>query len=225
MARHKSASGQVLSCLEYEPRRRCAPELRLGLGVPCQPRGRAPLRSACRLAGIAAATREAEHWRDARSPRRSVASYAQQTFSGRCPRGLDVAARARLLCGPFAVPFRARCGPFAVSRPTNSREHKRTRSPDVQRFRGYSPVFAAVRGSLTNRGGRIRTGDLSAPNRARYQASLRPAFQPSLLPPEAHPASTPATSPPARARESACPRIEQTIQRQPDQSHPQDPHC
>ena len=58
-------------------------------------------------------------------------------------------------CGPFAVPFGARCGLFAVSRPTNSREHERTRSPDVQRFRGYSPVFAAVRGSLTNRGERL----------------------------------------------------------------------
>jgi hypothetical protein len=57
-------------------------------------------------------------------------------------------------CGPFAVPFGARCGPFAVSRPTNSSEHKRTHSPDVQRFRGYSPVFAAVRGSLSRSGRR-----------------------------------------------------------------------
>jgi hypothetical protein len=63
-------------------------------------------------------------------------------------------------CGPLAVPFRSPCGPFAVSRPTNSREHERTRAPDVQRFRGYSPVFAAVRGSLTNSGRQVQ----SAPN-------------------------------------------------------------
>ena len=35
---------------------------------------------------------------------------------------------------------------------------------------------------INNRGGRIRTGDLSAPNRARYQASPRPASDLSLLP-------------------------------------------
>jgi dinuclear metal center YbgI/SA1388 family protein len=41
-------------------------------------------------------------------------------------------------------------------------------------FRGPSPVFADIRGSLTNRGARIRTGDLADPNGARYQAAPRP---------------------------------------------------
>jgi hypothetical protein len=45
-------------------------------------------------------------------------------------------------CGPFAVPFRARYGPFAVSRPPNSREHKRTRSRDAPASSG---IFACVR--------------------------------------------------------------------------------
>jgi hypothetical protein len=62
--------------------------------------------------------------------------------------------------GPFAVPFRPPCGPFAVSRPTNSREHERTRSPDAHRFRGFSRVFAAVRGSLRQSGRTVRVGFL-----------------------------------------------------------------
>ncbi len=35
-------------------------------------------------------------------------------------------------------------------------------------------MFAGLRGSLTNRGARIRTGDLTDPNGARYQAAPRP---------------------------------------------------
>jgi hypothetical protein len=51
------------------------------------------------------------------------------------------------LAAPFAVPFACRCGPFEVSRPTNSREHERTRSREAQRFGGfrpYSPLFAIL---------------------------------------------------------------------------------
>jgi hypothetical protein len=61
-------------------------------------------------------------------------------------------------CGPFAVPFRSPCGPFAVSRPTNSREHERTQSREAQRFRGCSPVFAGLRGSLSQSGRTVRVG-------------------------------------------------------------------
>jgi hypothetical protein len=46
----------------------------------------------------------------------------------------------------------------------NEYEHERTRSPDVQRLRGYSRVFSAVRGSLRQSGRTVRepinTGDL-----------------------------------------------------------------
>jgi dinuclear metal center YbgI/SA1388 family protein len=56
-------------------------------------------------------------------------------------------------------------------RPSNNRE-QRPRNP--QRFRGSSPVFAAVRGLAEYRGARIRTGDLTDPNGARYQAAPRP---------------------------------------------------
>src|ERR1700686_104072 len=45
---------------------------------------------------------------------------------------------------------------------------------EPQRFRGFSPVFAGARGSLTNRGAEIRTRDLTDPNGARYQAAPRP---------------------------------------------------
>jgi hypothetical protein len=46
---------------------------------------------------------------------------------------------------------------------------------DGQRFRGFSPLFADIRGSLTNRDGRIRTGDPLLPKQAvGLLASRRP---------------------------------------------------
>jgi hypothetical protein len=57
--------------------------------------------------------------------------------------------------GPQNGPQRPFCGPSAVQIPTNGREQPRTALREAQRFRGSSPLFAAVRGSLTNRGDRI----------------------------------------------------------------------
>jgi dinuclear metal center YbgI/SA1388 family protein len=68
---------------------------------------------------------------------------------------------------PAAVPTRSRVPRTS----TKCREHG---PRDSQRVRGFSPVFADIRGSLTNRGARIRTGDLADPNGARYQAAPRP---------------------------------------------------
>jgi hypothetical protein len=136
-----------------------------------------------RMSAGPSATRSAYDW----TPTCSSTTSENSAMSRRIARRADGFLRKRLGaagkrptngCGPFAVPFGARCGPFAVFRPTNSREHERTRSPDVQRFRGYSPVFAAVRGSLTNRGAEIRTRDLTDPNGARYQAAPRPDAAP-----------------------------------------------
>jgi hypothetical protein len=61
-------------------------------------------------------------------------------------------------CGPFAVSFRVSCGPFAVPRPTNSREHERIPSREAQRLRGFSPIFAAVRGSVWKSGRTVQIG-------------------------------------------------------------------
>jgi len=86
------------------------------------------------------------------------ASHARRTssISGLSPISMSLAHPRANGCGPVPVPFGARCGLFAVSRPTNSREHERTRSRDAQRVRGYSRVFAAVRGSLRQSGRTVR---------------------------------------------------------------------
>jgi hypothetical protein len=78
--------------------------------------------------------------------------------------------RLRSFCGPF----RRCCGPSASQSPPSIHEMPRILPREPQRFRGFSPVFAGARGSLTNRGARIRTGDLADPNGARYQAAPRP---------------------------------------------------
>jgi dinuclear metal center YbgI/SA1388 family protein len=76
--------------------------------------------------------------------------------------------------GPQKGPQSPSCGPCAVPSPTNTHEHERTAPREAQRFRGFSPLFAAVRRTLTNRGAEIRTRDLTDPNGARYQAAPRP---------------------------------------------------
>jgi hypothetical protein len=47
-------------------------------------------------------------------------------------------------------------------------------TPRAPPLPSFSPLFAAIRGPTANRGARIRTGDLTTPNRARYQAAPRP---------------------------------------------------
>jgi hypothetical protein len=64
--------------------------------------------------------------------------------------------------------------------PPKSRECGQTASRQSQCFREFWPVFAGLRGSLTNRGARIRTGDLADPNGARYQAAPRPDANTSI---------------------------------------------
>ena len=62
----------------------------------------------------------------------------------------------RSFCSPFWRPLRSVCG-------LQTTEQPRTRAntlPDVQRFREYSPVFAAVRGSLRQSGRTVRVGFL-----------------------------------------------------------------
>ena len=89
-------------------------------------------------------------------------------------------------CGPSAVLSCSRCGPFAVRRPTNSREHERIQPREAQRFRGSSPMFAGLRGSLTNRGERLELAFLS-----RFRGACGPicgphtASIPGFLPVEA----------------------------------------
>ncbi len=61
--------------------------------------------------------------------------------------------RLRSFCGPFWRPLRSVCG-------LQTNEQQRTRSPDVQRFRGYSRVFAAVRASLSQSGRTVQVGFL-----------------------------------------------------------------
>jgi hypothetical protein len=58
------------------------------------------------------------------------------------------AVRLRSVCAPTAIRLRS-------PRPPNIREPKRTPSAQVQHFGGFSPVFAELRGSLTNRGERL----------------------------------------------------------------------
>src|SRR5258708_856717 len=72
----------------------------------------------------------------------------------------------RSVCGPFRPPLRSTCGP-------NPRDYPRTRAKsahETQHFAGIrrSPVMKEYRGA------RIRTGDLTDPNGARYQAAPRP---------------------------------------------------
>lgn len=88
------------------------------------------------------------------------ASHARRTssISGLSPIAVIVAHPLAGGCGPFAVRFCSPCGPFAVSRPTNSREHERTRSRQTQRLRRFSRVFAAVRPSLRQSGRTVRVG-------------------------------------------------------------------
>ena len=69
------------------------------------------------------------------------------------------------LNGPQNGPQGALCGPSASQSPPSIHEMPRTLPREPQRFRGFSPVFAGARGSLTNRGAQIRTGDLTDPNR------------------------------------------------------------
>ena len=57
--------------------------------------------------------------------------------------------------------FRHSAVRFAVPIPTNSHEHARTASREAQRFRGLSPVFACLRGSVRNRGDRFGLAFLS----------------------------------------------------------------
>jgi hypothetical protein len=74
-------------------------------------------------------------------------------------------------------------GPFAVQIPTNSHEHTRTASPNPQRFRGYSPVFAAVRdpyGIGAKGPGRLREA-VSHPFAVRSQSESPPAPRCSSL--------------------------------------------
>jgi hypothetical protein len=66
-----------------------------------------------------------------------------------CTRG-----RLRSFCGPLSLSVRSVCG-------LQTNEQPRTRAntlPDVQRFRGYSRVFAAVRGSRRQSGRTVRVG-------------------------------------------------------------------
>lgn len=64
----------------------------------------------------------------------------------------------RSFCGPFSPPLRSFCG-------LRTNEQPRTRAntlPATHYFRGFSPVFAAVRGSLRYRGDRCRTARVQA---------------------------------------------------------------
>jgi hypothetical protein len=88
--------------------------------------------------------------------------------------GLVPLVQAPLTEGPQKGPQSLSYGPCAVPSPTNTHEHERAAPREAQRFRGFSPLFAAVRRSLTNRGAEIRTRDLTDPNGARYQAAPRP---------------------------------------------------
>ena len=78
------------------------------------------------------------------------------------------------MCGPLAARFARRCGPSAVPILTNTPESPRILAPPPQRFRGISPMFAAIRRPTEYRGAQIRTGDLGHPKAARYQAAPRP---------------------------------------------------
>jgi hypothetical protein len=64
-------------------------------------------------------------------------------------------APARASEGPQTDRKPGFCGPFAVPIPTNSHEHTRAASREAQCFRGFSPMFACLRGSVRNRGVRF----------------------------------------------------------------------
>jgi hypothetical protein len=56
------------------------------------------------------------------------------------------------LSGPQNGPQGVFCGPSASQSPPSIHEMPRIQPREPQRFRGFSPVFAGARGSLTNRG-------------------------------------------------------------------------
>ena len=76
-------------------------------------------------------------------------------------------------CGPFCPPLRSQS-------PRTSPNPRKYRSRRPQHLRGFSLVFAAIRGPTEYRGARIRTGDLADPNGARYQAAPRPDADTSI---------------------------------------------
>jgi hypothetical protein len=93
-------------------------------------------------------------------------------------------------------PLRGICGGRDQRKSANTGE---TANADPPCLWGFSPVFAGLRQTLRNRGARIRTGDLTTPNRTRYQAAPRPEGSDSTATP---PAAGPST--PAAARAASC---------------------
>jgi hypothetical protein len=59
----------------------------------------------------------------------------------------------RGICGGIAVPLRGVCGGRDHRRPANTGE---TTHADPPCFRGFSPVFAGLRKTLTNRGDQLK---------------------------------------------------------------------
>jgi dinuclear metal center YbgI/SA1388 family protein len=93
-------------------------------------------------------------------------SGSQHTYPIRLPPSVSEGPQK----GPQVAVLRSLCGP-------ESREQARNAANTVPRQPALSGIFARIRGIRglpTNRGARIRTGDLADPNGARYQAAPRP---------------------------------------------------
>lgn len=145
---------------------------------PAARRGRSWRRSTA-IGAVSAACRRWYSAYAASGKARALASAQDSLARSSGRRAAGRARSARHACSPLRPVATARfqrdrktdrsaprCGPFAVPIPANSREHERTASPEAQRFRGFSPVFACLRGSLTNGRGGFRTCDLSRVKRA-----------------------------------------------------------
>ncbi len=76
-------------------------------------------------------------------------------------------------CGRFAAGLAVVRG-CSMCSVTAKWPQRRTASREVQCSTGFSPMFPGFRRPTEYRGARIRTGDLTDPNGARYQAAPRP---------------------------------------------------
>jgi hypothetical protein len=88
--------------------------------------------------------------------------------ASRSRRAPTLASLASIRCAPAVATVI--CGGRDQRKPANTGE---TADADPPCFRGFSHVFAGLRKTLTNRGARIRTGDLANPNRERFPLSAR----------------------------------------------------
>ena len=89
-------------------------------------------------------------------------------------------ARKRLLriCYGFGV----RCYGLATEMPAKVRKQAKRPTPIPRVSGDFRPCSLAFE-NITNRGARIRTGDLAPPKAARYQAAPRPVTRPASLAP------------------------------------------